>query len=91
MAAMLVWASPELSGWVEADRLRRVGMLTGLIVLGAVALLGGGWQWLGIVWLAGHLAWGARVVWILWHEPVRQSESVEEMEIGEGRGPPGDR
>lgn len=36
MAAMLVWASPELSGWVEADRLRRVGMLMGLIVLGAV-------------------------------------------------------
>ena len=35
MAAMLVWASPELGSWVEVDRLRRVGMLAGLIVLGA--------------------------------------------------------
>jgi len=35
MAVALVWASPELGSWVEADRLRRVGMLAGLIGLGA--------------------------------------------------------
>lgn len=64
---------------------------TTLIALGAAAMLGGGLRCLGMVWLAGHLAWGARIVWILRHEQVRKNESVEEMVIGEERGSFGDR
>jgi putative peptidoglycan lipid II flippase len=35
MATLLVWVSPQLGGWIEAGRLQRVGMLAGLIGLGA--------------------------------------------------------
>ena len=40
MAALLAWVSPGLDAWLEAGRLQRVGMLGGLIVLGAVTYFG---------------------------------------------------
>jgi len=39
MAALLAWASPELGAWMEVGRLQRIGMLVGLIGLGAAAYL----------------------------------------------------
>ena len=35
MAGLLVWLSPTLSDWIVAGRMQRIGMLLGLIVLGA--------------------------------------------------------
>jgi len=39
MAALLAWASPELGAWMEVGRMQRIGMLVGLIGLGAAAYL----------------------------------------------------
>jgi hypothetical protein len=39
-----------------------------LVALGAAAVLGVGWQWLVMIWLVGHLAWGTRVAWLLWRD-----------------------
>ena len=41
MAALLVWASPELGGWMAAGRMQRVGMLAGLDRAGRGRLLCG--------------------------------------------------
>jgi putative peptidoglycan lipid II flippase len=40
MTVLLAWFSPELRAWLDAGRLQRVGMLAGLIVLGAVTYFG---------------------------------------------------
>jgi putative peptidoglycan lipid II flippase len=39
MAALLGWASPELGTWMEVGRMQRIGMLVGLIGLGAAVYL----------------------------------------------------
>jgi putative peptidoglycan lipid II flippase len=39
MAALLAWASPELGGWLDVGRMQRIGMLVGLIGLGAAVYL----------------------------------------------------
>ena len=35
MSALLAWASPELGAWMEVGRMQRIGMMAGLIGLGA--------------------------------------------------------
>jgi hypothetical protein len=41
-----------------------------LIALLAAWMLGADWLWLVGIWLVGHFAWGARVVWLLHREQV---------------------
>ena len=51
-----------------ARRENLVAVITTLIALSVAAMLGVDWRWLVIIWLVGHFAWGARVVWLLWRD-----------------------
>jgi len=51
-----------------ARRENLVAVITTLIALSAAAILGVNWQWLVIIWLVGHFAWGARLAWLLWRD-----------------------
>lgn len=51
-----------------ARRENPAAIITTLTAVSAAALLGVGWKWLLTIWLVCHVAWGARVSWLLWRE-----------------------
>ena len=51
-----------------ARRENLVAAIATLIAVGTAAMLGVDWQWLILIWLVGHFAWGARLTWILWRD-----------------------
>jgi hypothetical protein len=50
---------------VAARRENLAAVLVALLSMAATAWFSGNWIWVAIVWLVGHVSWGARLAWYL--------------------------